>query len=252
MLDNKEKLQIPSLEDRVIQLQIDKIVSAGVTPKETFLSYLKSMNQQVGLRHIFSDRLEIGFIITIVAALLGLFIITPFLGPIQNIYSYIFLLSPILFLVLSISTYARITQNNTYEVEMACKYNVYQIIAFRMLMFSVFSILLNTIAIAAVAIEYAEIDFLRAFLLSLTSLFLFSILLLFALMRRRTSIIVVITVVGWTLGNLFLQSANVQLYNDVLLKLPTVVNAIVLLGILFTYIRCLKKLIQHKQTEGVF
>lgn len=249
---NKEKLKIPRLDDQIIQLQIDKIVSVGVTPKVTFLSYLKSMNQQVGLRHIFSDRLELGFITTIVVALLGILVISPILGPIQEIYSYIFLLSPILFLVLSISTYLRKTQNNTYEVEMACKYNVYQIIAFRMLMFSVFSILLNTIAIAAVAMQYEEINFLRAFLLSLTALFLFSILLLFALMRRRTSVIVVITVIGWTIGNLFLQSANVQLYNDVLVKLPTIVNAVVLLGILFTYIRCLKRLIQFKQTEGVF
>lgn len=248
----KQKLQIPSLDEQVVQMEIDKIVATGITPKVTFLTYLKSMIQQVGMRHIFSDRLELGFLITVVAALLAMLIISPFQGQIQDIYSYIFLLSPILFMVLSVSTYLRKTQNNTYEVEMACKYNVYQIIACRMLLFSLLSVVLNTIAIAAVAMQFEGIHFLRAFLLSLTSLFVFSTLLLFALMRRRTSVIVVMTVIGWTFGNLLLQTVNVQVYNDFLLKLPTVVNAIVLLGMVFIYIRCVKKLIQFKQMEGVF
>ncbi|MDW0112714.1 hypothetical protein QT711_05920 [Sporosarcina saromensis] len=248
----KEKLQIPSLEEQVVQMEIDKIVATGITPKVTFLTYLKSMIQQVGMRHIFSDRLELGFLITVVAALLAMLIISPFQGQIQDIYSYIFLLSPILFMVLSVSTYLRKTQNNTYEVEMACKYNVYQIIACRMLLFSLLSVVLNTIAIAAVAMQFEGIHFLRAFLLSLTSLFVFSTLLLFALMRRRTSVIVIMTVIGWTFGNLLLQTVNVQVYNDFLLKLNTVVNAIVLLGMVFIYIRCVKKLIQFKQMEGVF
>lgn len=248
----KEKLQIPSLDEHLVQMEIDKIVAAGITPKVTFLTYLKSMIQQVGMRHIFSDRLELGFLITVVAALLAMLIISPFQGQIQDIYSYIFLLSPILFMVLSVSTYLRKTQNNTYEVEMACKYNVYQIIACRMLLFSLLSVVLNTIAIAAVAMQFEGIHFFRAFILSLTSLFVFSTLLLFALMRRRTSVIVVMTVIGWTFGNLLLQTVNVQVYNDFLLKLPTVVNAIVLLGMVFIYIRCVKKLIQFKQMEGVF
>lgn len=249
---NKERFNVPDLDDQTVRIQIDKIVSVGVKPKQSFPSYLKSMMQQVGLRHIFSDRLEITFITLLVTMMIGLMVFLPYYSEIHDMYGYIFLLSPILFLVLSIFTYVRKTQNHTYDVEMACKYNVYQIIAFRMLVFSVFSIVLNTIAVAILAIQYEEIQFMRAFLLSTSALFLFSILLLFSLMKRRTTVIVVGTVIGWTIGNLVLQSANVQLYNDLLMKTPIVVNALVLLVIVFMYVQYLKKLIQFKQTEGVF
>ncbi|PIC62636.1 hypothetical protein CSV79_16010 [Sporosarcina sp. P13] len=249
---NKERFIVPDLDEQTTRIQIVKIVSEGVKTKQSFPSYLKSMLQQVGLRHIFSDRLEITFISFMVIILVGLIVMLPNYGRIQDIYSYTFLLSPILFLSLSIFTYISKTQNHTYEVEMACKYNVYQIIAFRMLVFSVFSIVLNTIAVAILAIQYEEIQFMRAFLLSITALFLFSILLLFALMKRRTTEIVVSTVIGWTIGNLVLQSANVQLYNDLLMKMPIFVNAVILIVIACMYLRCVKNLIHFKQTEGVF
>ena len=249
---NKERFKVPDLDEQTIRIQIDKIISIGVKPKQSFPSYLKSMMQQVGLRHIFSDRLEITFITLLVTMMIGWMVFLPYYSEIHDMYGYIFLLSPILFLVLSIFTYVRKTQNHTYDVEMACKYNVYQIIAFRMLVFSVFSIVLNTIAVAILAIQYEEIQFMRAFLLSTTALFLFSILLLFALMKRRTTAIVVSTVIGWTIGNLVLQSANVQLYNDLLMKTPNVVYAVVLLAIVLMYLRHVKNLIHFRQTEGVF
>lgn len=249
---NKERFTVPDLDNQTIRIQIDKIVSAGVKQKQNFLSFLRSMVQQVGLRHIFSDRLEITFITLLVTIMIGLIVFLPYHSEIHDMYGYIFLLSPILFLVLSIFTYVRKTQNHTYDVEMACKYNVYQIIAFRMLVFSVFSIVLNTIAVAIIAIQYEEIQFMRAFLLSISALFLFSILLLFALMKRRTTVIVAGIVIGWIIGNLVFQLANVQLYNDLLMKTPIVVNAVVVLVIVFMYVQYLKKLIQFKQTEGVF
>ena len=249
---NKERFTVPDLDDQTIRIQIDKIVSTGVKQKQNFLSYLKSMMQQVGLRHIFSDRLEITFITLLVTIMIGLIAFLPYHIEIHDVYGYIFLLSPILFLVLSILTYVRKTQNHTYDVEMACKYNVYQIIAFRMLTFSVFSIVLNTVAVAIIAIRYEEIQFMRAFLLSTSALFLFSILLLFALMKRRTTVIFVGIVIGWTIGNLVLQSANVQIYSELIMKTPIVVNAVVVLVIVFMYVQYLKKLIQFKQIEGVF
>lgn len=249
---NKERFTVPDLDNQTIRIQIDNIVTAGVKQKQNFLSYLKSMVQQVGLRHIFSDRLEITFITLIVTIMIGLIVFLPYHSEIHDMYGYIFLLSPILFLVLSIFTYVRKTQNHMYDVEMACKFNVYQIIAFRMLVFSVFSIVLNTIAVAFIAIRYEEFQFMRAFLLSISALFLFSNLLLFALMKRRTTVIVAGIVIGWIIGNLVFQLANVQLYNDLLMKTPIVVNAVVVLVIVFMYVQYLKKLIQFKQTEGVF
>lgn len=248
----EDKLHIPMPDDSAIDRQISQIVSQGLVKKESFTSYLRSMVQQVGWRHLFSDRLELSFIVMIAIGLYSLFLIMPIHGDVQNLYAYIFLLSPILFLAFSIYTYMNKTQNDTYDVEMVCKYNVYQVVAFRMLVFSVSTMVLNTIAIAFLAIQYEEIHFIRAFMISGTSLFLFSIILSLALMKRRTKGIVSMTITVWLLGNNILRSVDNEFYNGMLIHLPVFIYAIVLLGCLIMYINYLKKLLIFKQTEGVF
>lgn len=239
-------------DDSAIDRQISQIVSQGLVKKESFTSYLRSMVQQVGWRHLFSDRLELGFIALIAIGLYSLLLIMPIHGDLQNLYAYIFLLSPILFLAFSIYTYMNKTQNDTYDVEMVCKYNVYQVVAFRMLVFSVSTMVLNTIAIAFLAIQYEEIHFIRAFMISGTSLFLFSTILSLALMNRRTKGIVIMTITVWLLGNNILRSVDNEFYNGILIHMPVFIYAIVLLGCLLMYMNYLKKLIIFKQTEGVF
>lgn len=248
----KDKLNIPMPDDSTIDRQISQIVSQGLVKKETFSSYLHSMVQQVGWRHLFSDRLELSFIVMIAIGLYSLFLIMPIRGDVQNLYAYIFILSPILFLAFSIYTYMNKTQNATYDVEMACKYNVYQIVAFRMLAFSVATIILNTLTIAIIAVKYEEIEFVRAFMISGTSLFLFSIILSLALMNRRTKGIVTVTITVWLIGNTVLRSVNNEYYNGVLLHMPVIVYAVALIGCLILYMNYLKKLLIFKQTEGVF
>ena len=248
----KDKFKIPIPDDSTIESQISQIVSKGLVKRESFSSYLRSMVQQVGWRHLFSDRLELSFIASIAIGLYSLFLIMPFQVEIQDLYAFIFLLSPILFLAFSIYTYMNKTQNATYDVEMACKYNVYQVIAFRMLAFSVSTMILNTLAIAFIAMKFEEIHFIRAFMLSGTSLFLFSIILLVALMNRRTKGIVIVTITVWIMGNTILKSANNEFYNGVLLHIPVIVYAVVLIGCVFIYMSYLKKLIVFKQAEGVF
>ncbi|MCG7344601.1 hypothetical protein MHZ92_10670 [Sporosarcina sp. ACRSL] len=248
----KDQFKIPMPDESTIEAQISQIVSRGLVKRESFSSYLRSMVQQVGWRHLFSDRLELSFILSIAIGLYSLFLIVPNHAEIQDLYTYIFLFSPILFLALSIYTYVNKTQNATYDVEMACKYNVYQVIAFRMLAFSISTMFLNTLGIAFLAMKYEGIHFIRAFMLSSTSLLLFSIILLFALMNRRTKGIVMITIAVWVMGNTFLKSVNNELYNDMLLHMPVIVYAVVLLGCLIIFMNYLKKLIVFKQSEGVF
>jgi hypothetical protein len=248
----KDQFNIPIPDDSTIECQISQIVSKGLVKRESFSSYLRSMVQQVGWRHLFSDRLELSFILSIVIGIYSVFLIMPFQVEIQDLYAFIFLLSPILFLAFSIYTYVNKTQNATYDVEMACKYNIYQVIAFRMLAFSVTTMILNTLAIAFIAMKFEEIQFIRAFMLSGTSLFLFSIILLVALMNRRTKGIVTVTIAVWIMSNTILKSVNNEFYNGVLLHIPVIVYAVVLIGCVFIYMSYLKKLIVFKQAEGVF
>lgn len=248
----KEKFTIPMPDEHIIHAQIEQIVASGVRQKQTFPSYLKSMIQQVSIRQLFADRMELGLVLLAAVALLSVLLIMPPQAPLQDLYAAVFLISPIVFLAFSIYTYVNKIERDTYEVEMACKYNVYQIIAFRMLAFSVVSILVNTIAIVLLVSVYEDIQFIRALMISITSLFVFSILFLYALMRRRSKVILIATVIGWTFGNLLLHYVDNKLYNDLLVNMPLFVYAIVLIGSLYVYMNNVKRLIHFNQTKGAF
>lgn len=249
---DKEKFYIPMPTDQTIESEINQIVSAGVKRKQTFLSSLKSMYGQVGIRYLFSDRSELVLTLFIAIALLSLLFISPEQGiaEVHSLYSFIFLVSPVLFLVFSVYTYSNKISNTTFEVEMACKYNVFQIIAFRMLMFSVITILINIVVISFMINVYDDIQFLRAFMISVTGLFLFSILFLRVLMIRRSTIAVGIVLCGWTFGNILLSFMDSKLYIEILTIMPLYVHAIVLCLSIYVYMRSINRLFHFVQAEG--
>jgi hypothetical protein len=251
---NKEKLQIPMPDERTIQTQIDQIVAAGVSQKESFTTYLTSMVRQIGFKHLFADRL--GLVYMFLTALLvnsSMFLLAePEKLAIQDLYGLVFLLSPLLFLMLSIFTYVHKMNKETFEIEMSCKYNVYQIIAFKMLAFSAVSIVVNTIMIAILATVYDDIHFLRAFMISITGLFVFSILFLYGMMKRRSTIAVATVVIMWMGGNLLFRFMNDALYTNLLVTMPLFVYGVVFIGSLYCYVRYLKRLIRFTQMKGAF
>ncbi|MCP3774509.1 hypothetical protein NLX71_14505 [Paenibacillus sp. MZ04-78.2] len=251
---DKQKFFIPMPDDRTIESEIKQIVSAAAEHKDSFLSHLKAMYRQVGLGPLFSDRAELTFLLLAGIALISLVFWGPQPGQSQahEMYSLVFTTSPVLFLVLSVYTYVNKIRNATYEVEMACKYNVYQVIAFRMLAFSVVSILVNAVMIFLIVMTYEDIQFIRAFMISVTALFAYSILFLYAMIKRRSAVVAALLVAGWMAGNLALRYTGSRLYIDMLLHLPTYVYGVVLLGTLYGYLKHLNKLIYYKPAERSF
>lgn len=250
---DKEKFHIPFPDERTIQNQIDQIVAASVKPRESFFTYLKSMYQQVGIKHLFSDRSELMFILFTMITLLSIFFTNAELerARVEDVYAFIFLISPVLFISFSVYTYSNKVINATYDVEMACKYNVYQIIAFRMLVFSVIATLVNLLAIFFIAAVYDDIQFMRAIMISITGLFTFSIIFLYTLMKRHSTVIAAITIVGWIIGNLLLKILDDTLYNGILVNLPLFIYAIILIGSITFYIHLLKRLVHFRRTKLV-
>ncbi|CAH0118662.1 hypothetical protein PAE9249_01154 [Paenibacillus sp. CECT 9249] len=249
---DKEKFRVPMPDERTIQAEIQNIVSAAATrqAKESFLEYLQALYRHIGIRHIFSDRSELAFILMIAFTLLGFAHFGPKPDRAHDVYSFLFVISPILFLACSIFTYFNKMMHRTYEVEMACKFNVYQATAFRMLAFSVVSVLVNTIGILFIVNGYPEIHFLRAFMISITALFVFSILFLYVMIRRCSVPALLATVAAWIAGNVILRFAGNMLYFDILLGLPLIVYAIVLAISLYCYLRYINKLIRLNHAKG--
>jgi hypothetical protein len=159
--------------------------------------------------------------------------------------------SPILYLAVSSVAFINTKQRGTYEIEMTCKYNIYQLAVFRMLVFSIFCIIINVSALGLVFVFYKQINLLQALMLSITSLFLFSTTFLYVIFKIHSKYTKYFMVFIWMLANIWAAIFSSELYNMFLNKIPVYVYLAVITVCACAYIRNLKTLITFKNVEGV-
>ncbi|WP_047983745.1 hypothetical protein [Ornithinibacillus californiensis] len=250
----KEKFHIPMPSDEQIQRELNHIISVGLKPKESFHVYLLRLYKEIGLRNLMPNRWE-EFLILLIGFSALLFI--PFVVTesrfyeVKDFYAITFLLSPLLFMTLSIYHFTSKIHTATYEVEMVCKYNLYQVAAFRMFVFSIIAILVNVCSVRSVSLLDDDIQFFRAIMISITSLFLFSIIFLFAYLKRQSRLMIAFVIGGWVVANMSLSYVKSDFYEGFLMTIPIPVYLVILalsIGIYFNYLR---KLVHFKPVEGV-
>lgn len=247
-------MRIDMPDEKTIKEEIDIIISKGLEPKESFYSYLKNMYRQVGIKYLFRDGLEIVFAILLVFSIFSFTILEGNIYATQNIdgiYAYLFIVSPILYFIMSVLHFIDAKQNKTYEIEMTSKYNIYQISAFRMLVFSIICILFNFIFVYMVAYKYTGINFLKAFIISIASLFIFSVVFLFTMMKFKSKLTKYLIVIGWIVINLALSIFGINFYTKLLNNVSIYTWCAVTMGSVFIYLKNLKKLISFRNTEEV-
>ncbi len=237
----KEKFHIPIPDEQMIETEIEQIIQKSSLRHESFFAHMKSMYTRIGFRHLFSDRTEAIYLLFI--ALAFIFFHPELVGKeADSFYAFLFLVSPLLFTILSIYTYVNKMEHATYEVEMTCKIHVFQVIAFRMFLFSIITILLNAVTIAFIATIHEQIHYVRAFMISTTALFVCSLLFLYTLMKWRSAISIIVVSTAWISGNLMFCLSDRAMYNDVLMNMPLFVYGLVIMIALYLYIRGLASL----------
>lgn len=252
---NKEKFHIEMPDDLEIEAQIRTIIDKGIKPKESFYSYLKNMYSQIGFKHLFHDIGEISLLIILILPILITLTVDISKNPnmkYEVIYSLIFMISPILYLSMSLFSFVSTKQKRTYEIEMVCKYNIYQLASLRMLIFSIICILANGIYIGGVFILYNQMNFFKGLMISITSLFLFSTIFLYLITKTCSSFVKYFVVGGWLFVNLTLSIINIGFYNKFLMNIPIYVYLIVIISCVYGYIKSLKKLVTFRNVRGVF
>lgn len=246
------RIDMPS--EREIKVEIDNILAEGLRKRESFYFYLKNIYRQIGIRYLFHDGLEIIFIILLISSILFSVIkgsSAYYMENIEGIYVYLFTVSPILYLTMSVFSFINAKQNKTYEIEMVCKYNIYQIAAFRMLVFSIICILFNFFFVYVISYMYQEVDILKAFIISIASLFLFSTIFLFTTNRFRNKITRYFIILGWIIFNLALHSLKVGIYIQFISNISIYIWFIVTIGSMYIYIKNLKRLIVFENEGGM-
>jgi|GEM_PF-1085185 len=246
----REKFVIDYPEDADIKRNINNILDQSLQPKKTFIGFLKEMHEQLGWRYIFRDYLELGIISLLFFLYLGIFIFAiseQIDRPTTALYAYLFITSPLLygsFMVIS-----RLDKKETFETEMACKYNVYQVATYRMLVFGVVSILANTTQIIATSFVFNDFNTIVALMISLTSLFIFALGFLFLTRRSTSKIKQVFIITGWVAINLAVLFLNDAIYEHILTRIPFIVYPVVILICGLLYLKNVKQLTTRKRSD---
>ena len=103
----KKDLDMHIQEISISDKEINKIVDIGIIKKEGFFKYLFRMIKTLGLKNIFYDKAEV-IVILIALFLFNSLIFNRNIQDIDSIYVYIFILTPISYLVISFFSYFNI------------------------------------------------------------------------------------------------------------------------------------------------
>ncbi|GAA0433362.1 hypothetical protein GCM10008983_07500 [Lentibacillus halophilus] len=244
---------IPFLNESSKQREISTIITNGLDPKASFWSYLANMYKQVGFRFMFKDFAEILFTLLISIVIVLAFILSSMdYMDTQNVnlYTIIFIWSPVTYLLMAYLFFLNQKKKTTYEVEMTCKYNLHQLAAFRMLAFSVVSMIINGLFIYALNFQH-DLNFLYAFLLSSSSLFLFALIFLYVQLHTKTRASKIILLTIWLSSNLLASYYNTNLYMNVLQQIPFYVYGVMAIVSIILYVKNLKEMLLVKKMKGL-
>jgi len=249
--DDKWMVNYP--DEQTMNSQIQFIVSNGLAKPKPFHEHLLDMYKQLGFRNLFRDATEIIFtmIMAMAAIVYGLFHLVEGGIEMGRLYSYLFIMSPILYMVIAVLFFVNLRSRDTFAVEMTCKYHVFQLAAFRMLVFSIVAIMLNVACILTLFMFYQNFNAVEAMLISISSLSVFATFYLYIIQKVKSRAASYATMAGWLLANVALAYANNELYLSVLSQIPMYVYIAVSVGCLMLYVRRLKYFITFRNVEGV-
>lgn len=247
----KEKVIIQYPEEKIIKLQVEQIVEKGLPARKSFYAYLKDMYQQVGLKYLFYDFTEVIFIMLILGGILtaAAYHYTSHLGEI-NLYPVVFILSPIIYLAIALLFLLNMKKNSTYEIEMTCRYNLYQLAAFRMLVFSLITIAANGLLLYCLTLFHQGINYMMAFAISMSALFLFSTIFLYGMMTYSAKYSKYFIILGWVMVNVFPIYRGMDQYHQFLTRVPVYLYWGITIVCFTLYVKNLKKLISFRSIGG--
>lgn len=248
----KNKWNLPYPDEQEINRQTAIIVQKALPAKLHLLKEMQVFKNQMGWLYLLPNRAETIFTsLLLVLTVFFILIITSAEKTISpNLYGYVFLTAPVSFLLLTGYAFYEKWKKQTLELEMTTKFTFFQVIAMRMLAFSGISLLINMTAALALALNF-EVDFLRAWFISLTGLFGFVAGLLWFVARGNVLYRTVLYTAGWMVVNSGWLFAMKDAYLQVVFQLPLVVYAVILLILIGFFFYAFTRAFSRKQ-EGLW
>ncbi|MCH4239583.1 MAG: hypothetical protein LKF71_04875 [Oscillospiraceae bacterium] len=243
-------MRIPYPSEQTERRQIAEIVQKGMAQRPSLLLMFRQMRQSMGIRVIFHDMADTVFISTFTT----LCIFSSMLHYLKDInqshndlYAMLFTFSPMLYLLLCLLGLWKERISHTFDLKMTCRYTPYDMMAFRMLIFSCISIFVNMVAVGIFCAQGATAHFWHLFFVTASGLFLFSALLLFSVLHNHGLLAPTATALGWLLANgLVYQELNTG-YSNLLQAIPLYLHIVVTILCACVYFAGLSRLFQKKE-----
>ena len=248
----KDQDLIPYPTDEEMHNQITQIVEKGLPKQKSFFSEITGLYKQMGWRYLLPNQNEWIFTVIVIAAL---YLFAGFTFGSEGVFTatkivMFFMISPFLFMSMSLFSFYDKREAHTFELEMTTKFTVFQVVSVRMLVFSSLAILCNT-SLALWVSYMHDLVFMRLWLLSLTGLFLFATGLLVLLRTGQILPKVVGYISGWGVVNSGLVWLADEAYIQVVLTLPTVVYGGLVIVLIVLFCLAFKSMYLRKQEDVV-
>lgn len=225
-------------------ISIEYILNNGLSKPKSLRCYLREIYRTLGPCYVFMNTAQAIIISAIAAAAFSLFY--P-LSHEQNIYSTLFACAPVFFMCIVMFTEAIERTGEMYELKMTLKYTIQQITAFRILCFS----FLGTISCILMSFYFSRLtiafNFLKAFSVSLCSLFICALLTIFIMEHFNHRWIYFSAMFVWIIISLLPSWIFGQAWELFLSNIPVAITILVAIVVYSLFLLETKKFMTHKR-----
>lgn len=175
------KIEYPS--DFEIDKSVAYICEKGKIKKHGFFVFLHDMTKGFGFANVFYGIRDAMLLASFIFGLFCASVFAVFESNEQNdavIAAFAF--APAMFILMFLLSFIKEKTSMTYPVKMTCKYTVNHLLAYRMFVFSLLGAVADAVYVLLICIK-TELNYITLLCVSLSSLFLFSLLLIFAVLK---------------------------------------------------------------------
>lgn len=197
-------MKIPYPSEEQIQSSIQRVCEqAPLGKRPTLLSFLRDMARNLGFRHIFAGTWDVMLISSLLFCVVGAVSAMDLRSSpnqVQHATVFLFAFSPVfLFLLFSLSLWKEV-EGPAYPIKMTCFYTARHLMAFRV--FCVTCLSFGAVGFYTVFLgAILKLPSLPLLCVSLSSLFLYSLLQIQAVLSVRSNLAACGMVAAWVLGN---------------------------------------------------
>ncbi len=231
---------------------VQKICAAGVQKPDGFFRFVRRMQGQIGLRQIFLGCYDVLlFLLSLALFLIFCLALTLETATVlhSRVYPSAFACAPLFYALALILCYAKERGSACFALKMSCKYNLLYLLAYRMFVFALGGLGLNTV-FAMVCSARLDASFAQLFCLSFSALFLFAAAFIALLPRMRPVRAISLLALLWLALTALPALLFAEAFTAFLLRIPEAVYLLLSVCCVLLYLRFLARIPTNRRLRN--